>query len=164
MILALVFKMRMERLIIRKAIRDDGAAFHELHTASVTTLCRSHYPDRVIAKWIEKRSPGGYLAGIDRDEMFVCEQGGKIVGFGHAVPGEIVGIFVHPDYAAQGIGSAMVSHALHLAKQGHQGPIKLIATLNAQLFYEKLGFVTVKKFDVQRNDIAIPVAEMISKA
>jgi GNAT superfamily N-acetyltransferase len=152
--------MNEERLSIRKATRADAGALHTLHTASVTTLCASHYSGDVIGKWIEKRAPEGYYRGIDRDEMFVGELGGKVVGFGHAIPGEVVGVFVHPDHAARGVGSALLSHAIQMARSNHVGPINIVATLNAQSFYEKHGFVKVKQYIVQRNSADIPVVEM----
>jgi GNAT superfamily N-acetyltransferase len=145
---------------IRKASRGDAPTIHELHTASVTTLCRTHYSPDLISRWLENRAPEGYYQGIDKGDMFVCEFEGNIVGFGHAAPGEILAIFVHPDRVCQGVGSFLLSHGLELARRGHRGPIKLIASLNAQAFYEKHGFTETMRYSVKRNNVDIPVVEM----
>jgi GNAT superfamily N-acetyltransferase len=151
-------------LTIRSANRADAPALHNLHTASVTTLCTTHYARPLLLQWIAKRTPEGYFPGIDRGEMFVGEietdNGREIAGWGHAVPGEVVGLFVHPRYAGRGVGSALLAHALELARSGHARPVKLVATLNAQAFYEKHGFVETARYAVKRNSVDVPVVEM----
>ena len=152
--------LEQDKFTIRAAMRTDATAIHDLHTASVMTLCTACYPLDLVNGWISNRTPEGYYKGIDRGEMFVCECGDMIVGFGHAVPGEVVAIFVHPDWVHQGVGSLLLSHGIERAKHSHEGPIKLIATLNAQPFYEKHGFSEVKRYSVKRNEVDIPVVEM----
>ena len=149
---------------LRQASRTDAQEIHALHTASVTTLCTTHYSSDLISRWIEKRTPESYYEGIDKGEMFVCETEGEIVGFGHAVPGEVVAIFVHPARVRQGVGSFLLSHGLEIARRAHQGPIKLIATLNAEAFYERHGFAATKRYSVKRNNVDVPVVEMEIKA
>jgi putative acetyltransferase len=146
---------------LRPAVREDASAIHDLHTLSVTTLCCTHYAPELIAQWIARRTPEGYYPGIDRDEMFVCEAEDQIVGFGHAVPGEVVAIFVHPDHARQGVGSRLLDHALHRARRDHAGPITVIATLNAAPFYAGHGFREVARYCVQQNTVEVPVVEMV---
>lgn len=145
---------------ICQARRADARTIHELHTASVTALCTTHYPLEDIQRWLAKRTPQGYYPAIDGGEMFLCKAGVKIVSFGHAVPGEVLAIFVHPDWTRQGVGSLLLQHALERARSGHPGPIRLQATLNAQPFYEKHGFVEKRRYAVQRGGVDVPVVEM----
>ena len=146
--------------IIRPATRADALAIHDLHTASVTRVCATHYTPEQVRAWLANRTPEGYCAGIDRGEMFVCEAGGVVVGFGHAVPGEIVALYVHTDWVRRGVGAALLSHGLEMAHRGHAGPIRVVATLNARSFYEKHGFREVCRSAVPRNGVDIPVVEM----
>ncbi len=148
------------RFTICQARRADARTIHELHAASVTTLCITHYPLGSIQRWLAQRTPEGYYPGIDAGEMFVCKLGGQTAGFGHAIPGEVLAIFVHPRWARQGVGSLLLRQALKRATNGHPGPIKLQATLNAQPFYEKHGFVEKRRCAVQRGGVDMPVVEM----
>ena len=152
------------RFTIRQARRADSRAIHELHTASVTALCVTHYPLESIQRWLAKRTPEGYFQGIDAGEMFVCEEGGQVIAFGHAVSGEVLAVFVHPQWTRQGVGSLILHHALDRAGVGHRSPITLQATLNAQPFYEKHGFVEKRRYTVQRGGADLPVVEMESIA
>jgi GNAT superfamily N-acetyltransferase len=149
----------MEHEKIRLATLDDAEAMHALHTISVRTLCKNAYPPEVIDGWLLNRSPSGYK-GINRNEMYVAELNETIVGFSHIVPGEIVAIFVHPDHVRKGIGSALMHYGITKAKINHKGPIKIEATLNAQPFYETVGFQKTGDRITRRNDVDIPIVEM----
>ncbi len=150
----------MDQFTIRLAKRDDAPAIYAIHKTSLTTLCQTHYPLNTLERWIARKSVEGYYPAIDRGEMFVCESGVTAVGFGHAIPGEVVAVFVHPSFAGQGIGKLILNHALQCAKSDDDTPIKLIATLNAEAFYVKHGFKEVRRYSEVRDDLEFPVVEM----
>jgi GNAT superfamily N-acetyltransferase len=146
---------------IRTALRADAPAIYAVHQASFTTLCATHYPLEVLQRMFASKTVEGYYQAIDRDEMFVCESNRQTVGFGHAVPGEVVAIFVHPNAVRQGVGTALLNHAVQCARRDHAGPIKVIATLNAQPFYERRGFLEVRHYALSRGNVEFPVVEMV---
>ena len=82
-------RMDMLTTQIRLATAEDALAIHELHTASVKGLCKGAYSLEIIDGWLKGRSPDGYK-GIAKAEMYVIESDGRIMGFSHVVPGEIV--------------------------------------------------------------------------
>lgn len=143
---------------IRLATSNDAQKIHDLHTASVTQLCTLYSPE-TRAGWLEGRSPKGYT-GIARQEMYVYEDHGTIRGFSHVVPGEIVALFVSPDSARQGVGTALMAHTMPYARQNWDGPVRLEATLNAVPFYETVGFKKISASVTRRNHVAIPIVVM----
>jgi GNAT superfamily N-acetyltransferase len=145
---------------LRQARPADAARLHELHTASVRTLCSPYYAPDVIDGWLLNRRPESYLPEIERGDLFVVEQGLDIVGFGSAARGVIIAVYVDPDAITQGVGSAIMRHGLEIARRGHDGPIRLESTLNAARFYERFGFREVARSSVRRGDVAIPVVLM----
>jgi predicted GNAT family N-acyltransferase len=72
--------------------------------------------------------------------MVVAEQNGVIVGFVDAEPGELTRLFVLPTATGVGLGGRLLQAGLEQARRGHEGPIRLEATLNAVSFYERHGF------------------------
>ncbi len=133
---------------IRPATTGDASRIHALHTQSVRALCKDHYSPEQISGWLKNRCPQGHLPGIegiDRGEIFVAEAGPQIVGFGHAVPGEIRAVFVAPENAQQGVGSRLLAYGIKKARVGSHRDVCLDATLNAQDFYKKAGFVEVEQ-------------------
>jgi len=149
---------------IRNARASDAPTLHQLHTISVRELCRNSYSDNIIEGWLKNRSPEGYLRGISAGEMYVAELDSEIVGFGHAVPGELKAVFVHPKFSNQGIGSSLAKHGIKLARAESRNVVRIEATLNAQRFYENLGFSVIRKINVRRNDTDIPILEMTLSA
>jgi GNAT superfamily N-acetyltransferase len=148
------------RFAIRTATPDDAARLHELHTAAVRQLCAPHYTPDIIDGWLANRTPSGYLPAIERAAIFVVEHEGRIVGFGEADAGFVVACYVEPTLARRGVGSTIMAHALTIARRGHDGPIRVEATLNAAAFYERFGFRAIARSSVRRNDVDIPVVRM----
>lgn len=124
------------------------------------TICGAHYTAEVIDGWLSVLHPPAYLPPIERGDMFVVEANGSIVGFGEAVPGAIVAVYVDPAAVMRGVGSAILRHALDIARRGHRGPVRLQSTLNAARFYERFGFREVDRSTVRRASIAVPVVLM----
>jgi putative acetyltransferase len=149
-----------EKITIRKAVAADAEPIHELHLRSVRQLCREVYSPEIIEGWLQNRAPRGYLPGIRRGEMYVAEIGGRIIGFGHAVPGQIEAIFVDPAFIRRGIGSKLTEHGIKMAAAGTSGRIKIESTLNARPLYEKFGFRVFREILVKRNNVEIPALEM----
>jgi predicted N-acetyltransferase YhbS len=152
--------MEQLSLTIRQATEADAPRLHELHTSSVRTLCSRHYAPEIIDGWLQNRSPHGYLPPIQRGDIFVAEFGSTIVGFGEAVPGVIVAVYVDPSAIERHVGSAIMQHALKIARTEHAGPVRLEATLNAVGFYEHFGFRPLERSSLQRGLITVPIILM----
>lgn len=150
----------MEQFTVRPANREDAPSIYAIHQASLINLCVTHYPLVTLQRWFATKTIEGYYSALDNGEMFICEVEHVAVGFGHAIPSEVVAIFVHPDFAGQGIGKLILNHALQCAKSDDDTPIKLTATLNAEAFYVKHGFKEVRRYSEVRGDLEFRVVEM----
>ena len=152
--------MGTKNIILRPSKREDADRLHELHTASVRTLCKNCYSEEVIDGWLLNRTPSGYHKPIDSHALFVAELEGQIVGFGEAVPGRIVAVYADPGHIHQGIGTMILAHAVDMARKDHKGPIRLESTLNARDFYSHAGFREIEQSTVHRNHVDVPVVIM----
>lgn len=70
----------------------------------------------------------------------VAERGGVVVGFVDAELGEITRLLLLPDAAGAGLGRRLLEIGLEAARRGHDGPVKVEATVNAEGFYRRHGF------------------------
>src|SRR5690606_35247472 len=84
--------------------------------------------------------PETYRADCAAGRIKVAEQAGRVVGYVDAVPGELTRLFLLPEAAGQGLGKALMQVGLAQARQGHAGPLRIEATLNAAAFYARQGF------------------------
>jgi GNAT superfamily N-acetyltransferase len=132
--------MRDRPVLLRPARRGDGRSVFELTWASVKGLAQKHYSPEVIANWMGERSPGYYENLIDRGHMIVAEQSAVIIGFVDAEPGEVTRLFILPGAAGSGVGKRLLHVGIEMARRGHNGPVRVEATLNAVDFYKKHGF------------------------
>jgi putative acetyltransferase len=145
---------------IRVAVTDDAMGMHDLHTRSLRELWITHYSDEQIEAWISGRTPEGYLPAIVRGEMFVAEEDGRLLGFGHSAPGWVRAIYVAPEAAGMGIGRALLTHAVAEAGVGGSTEIRLLSTLNAAGFYSHFGFEMVEGKVVQKGNTSLPIVVM----
>jgi GNAT superfamily N-acetyltransferase len=130
--------------VLRPARPGDGASLFEVTRQSVTGLARGYYSTEQIDNWMAARSGAYYETMIAKGLVTVAELNGVIVGFVDAEPGEVTRLFIRPDAAGQGLGSTLLAHGIAAARQGHVGPIKLEATINAERFYERHGFRSLR--------------------
>jgi putative acetyltransferase len=110
---------------IRQARPTDAERLHELHTASVRTLCSGYYTADIIDGWLLNRRPEGYLPPIKRGDLFVVDDHTEIVGFGEAALGVIVACYVDPSAVKRGVGSLIMEGASDIARPGDEGAIRL---------------------------------------
>lgn len=125
---------------IRPARAGDAEDVFQVTRASVEGLARSHYSAAQIAGWMGDRTPETYRADCAAGRIKVAERADRLVGYVDAVPGELTRLFLLPEVAGQGVGKALFAVGLRQARQGHAGPVRLEATLNAAPFYASRGF------------------------
>ena len=77
--------------------------------------------------------------------MTVAETAGSIVAFVDAEPGEVTRLYVLPDAAGKGLGKRLLGLGIAAASRGHDGPIRLEATVNAEPFYRRHGFTAIER-------------------
>lgn len=132
-------------IALRPARAGDGAAVFEVTRRSVAALAKDHYSAAQIAGWMGARTPAYYEDLIAQGQMVVAERDGRIVGFVDAVPGEVTRLFLLPEAAGAGLGKRLLAIGLDKARPGHDGPIKVEATVNAEGFYQRHGFRSITR-------------------
>lgn len=135
----------MEPVSLRPAQKGDGEALFEVTRRSVAALARHHYTQEQIAGWMGDRTPDYYETLIAQGQVVVAEFKGTIMGFVDSEPGEVTRLFLLPGVAGSGLGRKLLDIGIANARKGHTGPIKVESTINAEGFYRRHGFRTVKR-------------------
>lgn len=128
---------------VRRTTRDDAEAILSLHVASIRALGPAAYDEHEVAAWATKdHGPEGYPVEDDRKRMFVAEADDGIAGFGEVdVDGsEVTAVYVHPDHARHGVGSALLDRLETEARAEGLDSLALTASLNAVAFYEAASY------------------------
>ena len=123
----------------RRSCGGDAETVCRLTSAAVARLAPETYPQEVVATWMVGRSPADYAAACAAGEMWLAEIPEGPAGFAHAVPGELIRLFVDARCHGSGIGAGLMQRALQDAIPAGGGTVRIDATLNAVPFYRRWG-------------------------
>lgn len=88
--------------------KGDALAIHEIHGACLIRSLRERYTDAQITAWLKGRPPDGYLHAAEDGETFlVACADGAVIGYASWQDGELLSLFVHPDFHHAGVGSRL---------------------------------------------------------
>ena len=145
---------------VRNARRSDRQAIRDLHVESVRELAPAAYREAVVDAWVgdEERDPANYEVTADESAFFVADVEGDVVGFGEivsregatsaydmAADAEVRAVYVAPDWAGDGIGSALLAELESWGRERDLKTVVLTASLNAVDFYEARGYEQVRE-------------------
>ncbi|MEF8801711.1 MAG: GNAT family N-acetyltransferase [Halolamina sp.] len=157
---------------VREARREDRRAVRDVHVASVRGLGGEAYDEQVVDAWAgdEERDPDNYRVEGDDVAFLVAVEdsaggdghendngtGDEVVGFGELRVGEpeeyevsadaeIRAMYVAPDHASEGVGTALFRELESRARERDVESVVLTASLNAVPFYERHGFERLRE-------------------
>ena len=150
-------------LTIRTATSADPVSLSAVQASSIRSLCRSHYDATQLEPWVARRTPELFERVLEHQELHVAEEDGRIVGYGQVdlESGQIVAVYVIPEAAGHGVGSALLAHLEDQARMHGWPRVHLTTTLNALPFFEKHGYERVGPFDYEvATDVILPCVNM----
>ncbi|CAN5678731.1 hypothetical protein BH11PLA1_BH11PLA1_23370 [soil metagenome] len=139
-------------MFIRPAHPNDAAAIAALRERTIRTVVAAagvYTPDE-IARWSASYTAERVEGLIAAGNFLVAELGGRVVGMGRLKLGDplppgqacLRGLFTDADTIGRGAGTALVRALLARAARQGVTEIALAATLNAETFYDRLGFTS----------------------
>ena len=123
----------------------------------VLGLAASHYSQDAIEGWVVPATAENVrrlTLNADREIRLLAELDGKPVGIGAPVleTSELRAVYVSPEGARQGCGSALAHEIERLAREGDVTRLTLHASLNAERFYSDLGYSVLERTEVVLPD------------
>ena len=132
--------------IIREFRPGDEAGICAAHVRSVRDLCAKDYGPEEIEAWIGTRKPQDYLDAMAKGERFhVIDMDGTIAGFSGWVGERILGFYIHPAFAGQGLGRALfrATEEDFLHRSGSRLCL-ITSTITARGFYQRMRFKMIE--------------------
>ena len=150
-----------------RPLRDDEIRLYlEIHERAIRGLAGSHYSQDDIEGWVVPATDENLrrlMRNADREIRFIAELDGNPVGIGALVveKSELLAVYVAPESARQGCGSALVREIERTARDNKVTRLMLCASLNAEQFYVKLGYSALARTEVVLpNDHRMAVVRM----
>ena len=150
---------------VRVATEDDVAAIRRVHVASIRGLGSETYDDEQVEAWAAGVESADYAAVTDEAFYYTVAEaesasldGHSVVGFGTlarrepdgyaaAVDAEVTAVYVHPDVARSGVGTALLADLERQARAEGLDRLGLTASTNAVPFYGAHGYERVRERD-----------------
>ena len=150
-----------------RPLRDDEIRrYLEIHERAIRGHAVSHYSQGDIEGWVVPPTDENLrrlTRNADREIRFVAELDGVPVGIGALVleKSELRAVYVAPEGARRGCGSALVREIERTARDNRVTRLTLHASLNAEQFYARLGYDALERTEVVLpNDHRMAVVRM----
>lgn len=128
---------------VRPVRPDDFEAVREVHQRAVRAEGPRAYDADQVAAWADWSG----VDELDTDDghAVLADRDGEPAGFGRLAvdDGEVVAVYVHPDHAGEGVGTALLAHLEGYARGAGLAELRLWSSLNAVGFYERAGYERV---------------------
>jgi GNAT superfamily N-acetyltransferase len=129
--------------VIRRATLEDAAAIGDVFVRARDEMT---YLPR-ISDAVRPQLGGWFL---DRAELWVAEEDGRVVGFAGVEGDELSHLYVDPRAQGRGVGSALLEQAKSLRQDGLELWV-FQKNDGARRFYERHGFRLVRLTDGAEN-------------
>ena len=141
---------------VRPLREDESRLYLEIHERAIRGLAATHYSLDDIEGWVVPATDENLrrlTRNASREVRFIAELDGSPVGIGALGLGksEVRAVYVAPEGARQGCGSALVHAIERTAKDNEATCLTLHASLNAEPFYAALGYEVL-----ERTEMALP--------
>ncbi len=141
-------------MVTVRPLRDDEMRLYlEIHERAVRGFAAGRYSQDDIEGWVVPPTDENLrrlTLNADREIRFVAELDGVPVGIGALVleKPELRAVYVAPEGARRGCGSALVHEIERTARDNEVTHLTLHASLNAEAFYVALGYDVLERMEV----------------
>jgi len=152
-LIRVVMSEKMNNIVIRDAIRDEWPGALAIHRRAIHELAAPYYSASVLAAWappIAEQDMPRYLGEFDQKLssgfiVLVAYVNNTLAGFGEIVPlrNELLAVYVNPDFARQGVGTAILTELEHRAHSLKLPFLQMVASLAAVPFYLHHGYLSL---------------------
>ncbi len=125
----------VDSLRIRAARPDDVEPLTAIRREAILTLSSERARD-----WANSATPDRVCGAIEEHQVRVAEKAGQPVGWIEVEHNRIEGMYVRPNHARRGIGSALLAHAEERIRSAGYSTAELDASWNAEQFYINRGY------------------------
>jgi GNAT superfamily N-acetyltransferase len=147
---------------IRQAVVNDKPKIVDLIHHTVKTDYPLFYPQGVVDFFLEYHNPKSISGNIAHGFFLVAEDENQLLATGCLRNHEIGSVYIHPDHRKKGIGRRIVNELIMEAKRKKLDKIYLDSTINARLFYERLGFGIVStECQILENNVPLDYYRMV---
>ena len=125
---------------IRAARQVDTSDLAAIRRNAILVLATPEMGEQRAREWADSSAYERVRRAIDEHVIWVAEHEGVAVGWVEIYQARIEGMYVCPDHARGGVGSALLRHAEDRIRSAGHAVVALDASSNAENFYLRRGY------------------------
>lgn len=139
---------------LRPFLPADTMALRDLFAQSIDELTVDDYDEDQRIAWAAKAEDAAeFRARLAEALTLVVQLEGEYLGFGSLKDNKTIDmLYVHPDYAGEGVGTALVDALEKIAGARGAEAITVDASDTAVPFFERRGYVATQRNSVPLDD------------
>ena len=150
---------------LRPFLPGDTMALRELFAQSIEELTQDDYDEDQRAAWASAAEDANAFAQrLAQSLTLVVQVEGEYLGFGSLKDNKTIDmLFVHPYYAGEGVGAALLSAFEKIAAARGAEALSVDASDTAQEFFERQGYGATQRNSVPLDDQWLSNTTMIKQ-
>ena len=150
---------------LRPFLPADAMALRDLFAQSIDELTVDDYDeDQRIAWAASAEDAAEFRSRLGQALTLVVQLDGEYLGFGSLKDNKTIDmLYVHPDYAGEGVGTALAEALEKIAKARGAEAVTVDASDTAVPFFERRGYVATQRNSVPRDDQWLSNTTMIKR-
>jgi putative acetyltransferase len=139
---------------LRPFLPADTMALRDLFAQSIDELTVDDYDeDQRIAWAASAEDAAGFRARLAEALTLIVQLDGEYLGFGSLKDNKTIDLlYVHPDYAGEGVGTALADALEKIAKARGAEAVSVDASDTAVPFFERRGYIATQRNSVPLDD------------
>ncbi len=136
---------------LRPAHVNDVATLTQIRRAAILTLAVPKLGQAAAQRWADAAAPNRVQRALERHQLWVAEYMGAAIGWVEVDGDHIAGMYVQPQHAGSGIGSALLAHAEGQIQAAGYPAVRLESSWNAEEFYQRRGYLPLGARSVEEG-------------
>jgi putative acetyltransferase len=157
--------MQTDDYPLRPFLPADTMALRELFAQSIEELTQDDYNEDQRAAWASEAEDGAAFGKrLSAVLTLVVNVEGEYLGFASLKDNKVIDmLYVHPHYAAEGVGTALCAAMEKIAAARGAEAISVDASESAILFFESRGYQAMQRNSVPAGDLWLTNTTMIKQ-
>lgn len=139
---------------IRNFERADTEMLWSIFYNTVRNINIRDYSYAQVQAWAsDSIDPVIWQSMLIKNAPFVALMNNTIVGYADLQQNGLIDhFFVHHEHQNQGVGSALMQHIIHIARERNLAALHADVSKTAKPFFERFGFIVIKEQSVELRD------------
>jgi putative acetyltransferase len=150
---------------LRPFLPADTMALRDLFAQSIDELTVEDYDEDQRLAWVSSAEDAAeFRARLGGMLTLVVQLDGEFLGFGSLKDNKIIDmLYVHPDFAAEGVGTALAEALEKIATARGAEAVTVDASDTAVPFFERRGYVATQRNSIPRDDQWLSNTTMVKR-